>query len=90
MAKRTSLDVVNDPDKPVHRQILSEAIVRISAAMKMLIGSGLNRRAIVVLVHDAIATDSRGRKIGLMQIGEVFDALEELEDRYCIKRKRKK
>ena len=48
-----SITVTQDPNRPVEREILAQAILRIADAAKQLAKSGLNRRAIVVLLRDA-------------------------------------
>ncbi len=40
-------------DKPVAREVLAEVIVKISEGMEKLLRSGLNRRAIVILLRDS-------------------------------------
>lgn len=47
-----TLKVTQDPSKPVEREILAEAIVRMSKSVQALRASGLNERALVALVHD--------------------------------------
>lgn len=44
--------VKQDPNAPVEREILAEAIVRMSKSVQALRSSGLNERAIVALLHD--------------------------------------
>ena len=81
--RKTEIDVVDDPERPVKKEVLSEAIVAMSAAMKKLSANGLNRKAIIVLVHDLIPAPSYGRhRISKGEIAQVFDALEQLKDRY--------
>ena len=57
-------------------KILAVTIERVSEAMGRLIKSGLNRRAIVVLVRDTSG-------VGISEIERVLDALEGLAKRYC-------
>jgi len=55
---------------------LAEAIRRISLAVEVMIGSGLNRRAMVVLLSDS-------SKVRRRDIESVLDSLEELAETYC-------
>lgn len=74
--RASTVAVVQDPDKPVPREILAEALVRIGEAFVKLRASGLNRRAIVLLV-----SESSGQTRGA--VGDVLDALESLSKDYC-------
>lgn len=48
------VNVIQDPDQPVDKDVLAKAIVDVAEAMRRLQRSGLNKKAIVVLVsHDA-------------------------------------
>lgn len=67
--------VTQDPDAPVPREVLALAIVRISAAIRQLATSGLNRKAIVLLVAES-SHQSR------TAVGAVLDALEDLRRDY--------
>lgn len=73
MIKKVSkISVEQNPEAPVKKTILAQAIVDISKAMKALQDSGLNRHAIVVLL---------GSKNGMppkYQIINVLDGLEQL------------
>lgn len=78
MAKRPANVVVKqDEEKPVEKEILAEAIVSISKAMKKMLATGMNRRAILVLVHDYHHGNVTKSDIGL-----VFDALDSLAETY--------
>ena len=55
---------------------LAEAIMRIGDAMRKLESSGLNRRAVIVLLHDA--TKLPKRDIELM-----LDTLPKLQHMFC-------
>lgn len=59
----------------VEQVVLTRAIVDISAAMKRLTASGLNRKAIVVLVHDQ-------SRIAKRDIELVLNNLEALAEDY--------
>lgn len=73
---------VDEGDPPIDKTVLAEAIVEISKAAKRLAASGLNRRAIIVLIHDAIPA-GRQSKPGRPAIEAVLDAMEELAKKYC-------
>jgi hypothetical protein len=68
--------VVHPEEKPVPKEILAEAIVNIGKAAAQLQGSGLNRRAIVVLLQDYT-------KLSKTDITTVLDALPRLAGWYC-------
>ena len=63
-------------DPPESTEILAEAIVRIGEAAARLNASGLNRKAIVLMLHDAT-------KVGKKDIETVLDALPRLRGWYC-------
>lgn len=67
---------VQQPEPPIECTVLAEAIVEISKAAKRLNESGLNRKAIVALIHDYSA-------MGKKDIGIVLDSLEALAEMYC-------
>lgn len=63
-------------DPPESTEILAEAIVRIGDAVAKLNGSGLNRKAIILLLQDAT-------KVGKKDIETILDALPRLRGWYC-------
>jgi len=63
-------------DPPVEKEVLAEAIVNISKGMTGLLKSGLNKRAITLLIQDHTGLN-RGA------ITAVLDALPQLEKMYC-------
>lgn len=67
--------ITQDPDKPVEREVLAASIVKISDAFQALKKSGLNRDAIVVLLHDRT-------KIARKTINDILNALEQLKRLY--------
>lgn len=79
---KTQLNITQDPDKIVSKDLLATAIVKISDSMRQLLASGLNRKAIVVLVHDSIPKSGYGPSIGKRDVEAVFGALEQLKERY--------
>lgn len=71
-----NMKVVKNAEKPESKEILAEAIVRIGASMNALAQSGLNEKAIVVLIHAET-------KIALRDIREILAALRKLKGWYC-------
>lgn len=61
---------------PEEKDTLADAIVRIGDAMTRLESSGLNRRAVIVLVHDATKLPKRDIEL-------VLDTLPKLRSMYC-------
>ncbi len=77
MAKeKVKVNVIHG-EQPVERNVLAQAIVEISGAMRKLTASGLNRDAVIVLVRDKL------NGIGKREIRLVFDALADLEREFC-------
>lgn len=76
MSKNTKLIVSQDPEAPVEKSVLAKAIVDISDAATKLSKSGLNRKAIVLLIahssHQYMNT-----------VESVLDAMESLKKDYC-------
>lgn len=66
--------VKNDP--PESKEILAEAILRLGDASAKLKSNGLNRKAIVLLLHDMT-------KVGKREIETILDALPILHRHYC-------
>jgi hypothetical protein len=66
---------VEQGEKPVDRKVLAEAIVNISRAFLALRSTGLNRKAIVLLV-------SHSAKVRQMDVEAVLDSLENLRREY--------
>ncbi len=66
----------DDPEEPaVPHIILTQAILEMSRSMKRLLASGLNRKAIVILVHDQ-------SKLSKRDIELVLNNLESLAEDY--------
>lgn len=76
MSKTRKIKVVQNEEEEVPQEILAEAIVSISIAFKKLCKSGLNRKAIVALIHDR-------SKIGKGTIEIILNNLEALREDYC-------
>jgi hypothetical protein len=68
--------VINDKETPVPKEILAEAIVRISESMVKLHKSGLNEKAVIALVKDYTGYSKAMIKI-------VLDSLADLKRAYC-------
>lgn len=68
--------VTQNPEKPVEPEVLAEAITRISKGFDALRKSGLNKKAIVVLLHDSTRVAKR-------DIETVLVGLENLSRNYC-------
>lgn len=67
--------IIQDDEKPIEKKILAQALVDMSKSMKSLLASGLNRQAIVILIHDR-------SKIGKTHIEIVLNNLEALREDY--------
>ena len=63
-------------EEPVPKEVLAEAIVKISAGAEALRKSGLNRRGVIALIADKT-------NFGKGTIAVVLDALEDLRKDYC-------
>jgi transcriptional regulator CtsR len=61
---------------PESKEILADAIVRISEAFTKLSASGLNRDAIIILLHDHTKISKRDIKL-------ILDSLSRLRGWYC-------
>ena len=72
----TRVKVKKSADKPETTEILAEAIVRIGEAFAKLQESGLNRKAIVILIQAET-------KLSRQQINLVLNALTQLRGWYC-------
>ena len=70
--------IKQNPDKPIEPEILADAIVKASDSMQKLLKSGLNRRAIVILV-------SADTNLARRDIERVLSSLEGLAVIYCKK-----
>ncbi len=70
------VNIEQDPEQPIEKNVLAKAIVDIAGAFQKLYGSGLNERAIVCLVHDSCG-------VGKPDIRAVLHSLKTLERDYC-------
>lgn len=69
------VNVTQDEDAPVPKDVLANEICRLSDSANKLLASGLNEKAVVVLLHDAT-------KIPKNKITAVLDALAQLRTDY--------
>lgn len=67
--------IIQEESTPVEREVLAQAIVNISKSFDKLLRSGLNKRAVVIL----IAYDT---KLGIGQIENVLGSLDRLAQNY--------
>lgn len=72
---KPSVKIIQDPETPVEREVLAQAIVNISKSFERLLRSGVNRRAVVIL----IAYDT---KLGIGQIENILGSLDRLAQNY--------
>ncbi len=74
--KSHPIRVTQDPEKPIAKDVLAEAIVKISKAATELRASGINEHGVIVLLaHET--------KLGRTTIKMVLNALGELRRLYC-------
>lgn len=71
-----AIKVKKNEGSPESKEILAEAIIRIGDSFKALQDSGLNERAIVLLVSDA-------SRVNRTEVIEVLKALRTLRGYYC-------
>jgi hypothetical protein len=69
--------ITQDELKPITKEVLAKSIVDISAALHQLRQSGLNRRAVVVLVRHITGLSSG-------TVNAVLDSLENLKHDYLL------
>lgn len=70
------IKVLKNKEQPESKEVLAEAIIRISESMEELAASGLNRKAIIALIND-------DTKLGKGCIETVLDSLTRLKGWYC-------
>lgn len=63
-------------DPPESKEVLADAVVNIGKATKKLLSSGMNEKAIIVLIHDYT-------KLPKSTIKTVLHSLPQLERWYC-------
>ncbi len=72
---RAKITVKQDDEKPVSREVLAKAIVDMSEAATRLTSSGLNRKAVIILL-----SESSG--VNRTDIKHVLDCMESLQTTY--------
>jgi len=77
-AKTKTITVKTDEKNPEPLEILAKSIIQVSAAADKLLKSGLNKRAIIVLLQESIGSSNITRH----QIGAVLDHLPLLKTLY--------
>lgn len=84
---KTKVNITQSEEEPIERNILAQAIVEMSSAMKKLTRGGLAREAIVILTQHNYRTTSKypSRKPSLAEVRAVLDSLDELAGRYTRK-----
>lgn len=75
MANKSKLIVEQDEAAPVEKKVLAKAIVDISESMRRLERSGLNRKAVVILV-------AKSANCPQYVVENVLDALRQLQQDY--------
>lgn len=73
-----SIRIKKNEEKPESKEILAEAIIRIGSALDDLRKNGINERAVIVLLHDAI-----NAKVGKNDIKLILNTLPKLRGWYC-------
>ncbi|MGE5509897.1 MAG: hypothetical protein ACM31O_01445 [Bacteroidota bacterium] len=63
-------------DPPESPAILAESIIKLSAGVAALTRGGLNRKAVIALLHDHT-------KVSKRTIEQVLDGMESLQRTYC-------
>jgi len=76
MKKKPDVKIIASADDDVPPEILARAIVNLSEAAAKLLRSGLNRRAMLVLLKDSSGVSHH-------DINLVLDALVDLRKNYC-------
>ena len=67
---------VKKSEPPESKEVLAEAIVNIGSVVKKLNANGMNKKAMVVLIHDFT-------RVPKGQIITILDSLPQLERWYC-------
>lgn len=74
------MKIINNEENPVEKEILAEAIVRMSEGVQKLSKNGLNKKAIIILIQDQTKFSKR-------EIESVIDAIGQLQRLYCVQGK---
>lgn len=77
-----SINIKTDEKNPQPVELIAESIIEIAAAFQKINSSRLNKRAIILLLHDAIGTS----KIGKKEIELVLDYAPKLAEHFINKK----
>jgi hypothetical protein len=82
--KKQTVNVTQNEEAPIERNVLAEAIVKMSDAVRKLSRGGLTREAIVVLTQHNCRPTSQypTRKPSMTEVRAVMDSLDELGTRF--------
>jgi len=72
----TNIKIVKNEVKPEPTEILAEAVIRIGENFERLQKSGINKNAIIILIHDYT-------KISKRDINLVLESLAKMKGWYC-------
>lgn len=78
MAKQQIFKVKTDEKNPEPVELIAKSIIDVSNAFKTISKGGLNKRAIVLLLHDMV----KNKGVGINQIEAILDAAPKLESHY--------
>lgn len=80
-----NIKIKKNEEKPESKEVLADAIIKISDALEQLYGSGLNQNAVIVLLQDACPPVGSypKRKLTKKEIRVVLDNLKRLRGWYC-------
>lgn len=79
MVKKQKVVVKLNEENPEPVELIAKSIVSVSEGMQKINNAGLTRRALIVLLQDAIGAGNISRN----QIELVLDHLGTLKQRYC-------
>lgn len=79
--KKSKILITQDQEDPVPTEILAASIRKIAKEMEAINQSGLNRRALLLLLSGAT-------KLPMTDIDYVLNALSRLEELYCLPKRR--
>ncbi len=80
--KNKKVEVIQELSDPITVQVLATSVREIATSMRQIESAGLNRRALLLLLAGAT-------HIPMKEIDYVLNALGQLEDIYCVKKKTK-
>lgn len=83
MKKEVKFILEQDPQKPIEKSILAKAILEISGGMRKLLNSGINREAVVILLHAKVGQQGGIHGTSKSSVRAVLDGIAQLERDYC-------